>query len=293
MLKISLKDFSALVLFKKSILILLAFISFPSFVKSQSYRIMTYNIRYDNTGDGENQWSKRKDFLCSQIAFYNPDIFGIQEGLGHQVDYIDTFFTDYKFVGVGRDNGASKGEFSAIFYNSNKFDVLKQGTFWLSETPNKVSVGWDASMERICTYVLLIDKKTKNRFFVFNTHFDHIGNQARIKSASLIVSKINEMNVGKLPVVLMGDFNLEPQSEPIQYLSNVFNDSKSVSINKPFGPEGTFNGFNFLKPVTERIDYIFTSKKNIRVQKFAILSDSQNCRYPSDHLAVFIEATML
>ena len=275
---------------KKIVCILLVFIGLPCVVNGQTYRLMTYNIRYDNPADGENQWSKRKEFLCNQIAFYTPDVFGIQEGLSHQLAYIDSTFVDYKYVGVGRDDGYQKGEFSAVFYNAKKLQVLNQGTFWLSKTPNIVSVGWDAAMERICTYALLKDNTTNQKFWVFNTHFDHIGNEARIQSAKLIENKIREINTSKHAVFVMGDFNLEPESEPIQYLSKIFNDAKAVSLAKPFGPQGTFNGFKHNEPVTARIDYIFTSKEKIKVSKFSILSDSKDCKYPSDHLAVFVEA---
>lgn len=254
-----------------------------------SYKIMTYNIRYDNTNDGENQWSKRKEFLSNQIAFYSPDIFGIQEGLNHQVQYLDSVFTNYNYIGVGRDDGKTKGEYSAIFYNKEKFNILDEGTFWLSETPDKISVGWDASMERICTYGLFINKVTNEQFFVFNTHFDHIGNLARVNSATLILKKTAEFNPNNLPVIVMGDFNLKPDTEPIQLFSKVLNDTKKVSISKPFGPIGTFNGFKFDKPISNRIDYIFTSKQGVEVSKYAVLSDSKDCKYASDHLPVFIE----
>ncbi|WP_291871432.1 endonuclease/exonuclease/phosphatase family protein [Maribacter sp.] len=257
--------------------------------EQKSYTLMTYNIRYDNLNDGENQWSKRKNYLCEQIAFYNPSIFGIQEGLHHQVKYIDSTFVDYGYVGVGRDDGKERGEYSPIFYNSNLFKVVKNATFWLSESPNEISVGWDASMERICTYALFEDKLTKQQFMVFNTHFDHIGDTARVKSAELIIRKIAELNQNNVPVALIGDFNLKPESEPIKYLSKYLNDSREHSISKPFGATGTFNGFKFHLPVKDRIDYIFTSKNSIKVNKYAVLSDSKNCKYPSDHLPVNIE----
>ena len=275
----------------REIFYLLLLITIFSCTKEQeNLNIMTYNIRYGNANDGENHWSKRKEFLSNQINYYHPDILGIQEGLEHQVHFLDSVLVDYNYIGVGRDDGKTKGEYSAIFYNSEKFKVIENNTFWLSETPSKISVGWDAAMERICTYGLFENLITKQQFYIFNTHFDHIGTQARIKSAELIVEKINEFNTSNLPVMLMGDLNLTPEAKPIQLLSKVLNDSKSVSKNKPFGPIGTFNGFNFNKPVTDRIDYIFTSKNNISVKKHAILSDSKDCKYPSDHLPVFIEA---
>lgn len=274
---------------KKNIFLLLIACTFFSKAESQSYKIMTYNIRYDNVDDGENQWSKRKEFLSSQIAFNEVDIFGIQEGLQHQVTYLDSVFVDYNYIGVGREDGNTKGEYSAIFYNSKKFKVIENNTFWLSETPSEISVGWDAALERICSYGLFQDLNTKQQFFVFNTHFDHIGNEARLKSAELILQKMNEINPENLPVLVMGDFNLTPETEPIQFLSKVLNDSKKASQSKPFGPIGTFNAFKFNEPVKDRIDYIFTSKKNISVIKYAVLSDSKDCKYPSDHLPVFIE----
>ena len=269
------------------LLVLVAMVSCSS--EKETLKIMTYNIRYDNVNDGENQWLKRKEFLSNQIAFNEADIFGIQEGLQHQVTYLDSVFVGYNYIGIGRDDGKTKGEYSAIFYNSKKFNIIENSTFWLSETPSEISVGWDASMERICTYGLFQNINTKQQFFVFNTHFDHIGSEARLKSAELILQKTKDLNPKNLPVFVMGDFNLTPETEPIQQLSKVLNDSKKVSELKSFGPIGTFNAFKFNEPVKNRIDYIFTSKNNIVVKKYAVLSDSKDCKYPSDHLPVFIE----
>ncbi|MEX1383118.1 endonuclease/exonuclease/phosphatase family protein [Lutibacter sp.] len=269
------------------LLVLIVLVSCSS--EMGNLNIMTYNIRYNNPNDGENQWSHRKEFLSNQIAFNEVDIFGIQEGLNDQVTYLDSVFVDYNYIGVGRDDGKTKGEYSAIFYNSKKFKVIENNTFWLSETPSEISVGWDASMERICTYGLFETIATKQQFYVFNTHFDHIGTEARIKSVELILQKITEFNSSNFPVLVLGDFNLTPETGPIQQLSKALNDSKKVSNLTPFGPEGTFNGFNFNVPITARIDYIFTSKNNISVEKYAVLSDSKDCKYPSDHLPVFIE----
>ena len=276
----------------KNILLVFCFCLLSSGLFAQSYKIMTYNIRYDNPNDGENQWSKRKVFLSNQIAYNEPDVFGIQEGLHHQVTFLDEVLSDYKYVGIGRDDGKTKGEYSAIFYNAKKLKVVKHATFWLSETPNKISVGWDASMERICTYALFKDVSNGQRFWVFNTHFDHVGNEARLQSTKLIVKKMNALNKKGFPAFVTGDLNLTPDTKPIQYLSSVLNDSKTISESKPFGPTGTFSGFKFNKPVTNRIDYIFTSKGNVKVNKYAVLSDSKDCKYPSDHLAVSVEVSI-
>jgi endonuclease/exonuclease/phosphatase family metal-dependent hydrolase len=255
----------------------------------QSVKLMTYNLRFDNPADGVNNWNNRKAGLVSQLMFYEPDIFGTQEGLVHQLAYIDSFLIRYTYTGVGREDGISKGEHSAIFYDSVKFSLISGSTFWLSETPEKISVGWDAALERVCTCALFENKETGKRIWVFNTHFDHIGQEARSNSSRLIVSKINALNTENHPVILMGDFNLEPGSEPVEYLSEHFNDSRHAAIEVCFGPEGTFNAFRFDEPVTSRIDYIFTGKENIEVLKYAVLSDSKDCRYYSDHLPVFAE----
>lgn len=258
-------------------------------LSAQEMRFMTYNIRYANVNDGDNQWEKRKEYLGDQIEFYAPDVIGIQEGLQLQVNYLNARLAEYDFIGVGRNDGKNKGEYCAIFYDRRKLDVLEQDTFWLSEHPEEVSVGWDAAMERICTYGLFSNKITGKKFWVFNTHFDHIGVLAREKSAVLIAQKIKEINEGNFPVILMGDFNLNDQSKAITFLSGEFNDTRMVSKNRPFGPFGTFTGFAFEEPVKDRIDYIFCSKEDIRVQKYAVLTDSRDQKYPSDHFPVLIQ----
>lgn len=254
-------------------------------VSGQELSVMTYNIKLDYPKEGETSWNNRKSFLVGQIEFYKPDIMGVQEALPNQMKDMDGLLFDYSFIGVGRDDGKDEGEYSAIFYNKNILKVLEHSTFWLSETPEKVSMGWDAACNRICTYGLFENTETMQKFWVFNTHFDHVGTTARQNSTRLIVEKIQEFNTENLPVILMGDFNLEPSSENIQYLKSYLKDSKDVSQTKPFGPEGTYNGFNFHEPVTRRIDYIFVSSK-IQVNNYAVLSDSKNCQYPSDHLPV-------
>lgn len=258
---------------------------------AQTLQVMTYNIRLDTKSDGENQWNKRKNYLAKQILFYSPDLLGIQEGLPQQVDFLDSILTNYSYTGVGRDDGKRQGEFSAIFYNNEKLTLLEQSTFWLSETPDIVSKGWDAAIVRICTYVLFEFKNENIRFWVFNTHFDHIGEMAREKSAELIWQKINEINVQNYPVILTGDFNSEPTAKPILFLSSQMQESFS-SAPFTFGPDGTFNNFEFDKPVKNRIDYVFTSKNNWRVLSHAILSDSKDGRYPSDHLPVLVKISL-
>jgi endonuclease/exonuclease/phosphatase family metal-dependent hydrolase len=251
-----------------------------------SFSVLTYNIRYDNPADGENAWSERRHFLAGQLRFYAPDIFGVQEALRHQLEFLGEQLPAYSWVGVGRDDGEAGGEYSAVFFRKSRFSVQQSGTFWLSPTPERVSKGWDAALPRICTWALLEDKAAGRHVWVFNTHFDHVGREARRMSASLLLLRLWEMNRQRYPVVLMGDFNAGPNTEPIQILLRELYDARARSQEPPFGPEGTFNGFRFHEPVELRIDYIFTTP-DLRVRKYAVLSDSKNCRYPSDHLPVY------
>ena len=251
---------------------------------------MSYNIKYANENDGENSWSNRKNHITKQIKFYEPGIFGVQEALAIQLKHFESEIKNYKYVGVGRDDGKEAGEFSAIFYNAEEFEMLENDTFWLSETPAEISVGWDAAMERICTYAKFKEKKSGTVFWVFNTHFDHVGEKARENSAKLIWEKISALNKENLPVILMGDLNLEPHTGGIRFLMRKMNDSKAVA-KLDFGPEGTYNGYNFKESVTRRIDYIFTSDE-IEVKKYGVLSDSKDLKYPSDHLPVWVEVDL-
>ncbi|TDW49669.1 endonuclease/exonuclease/phosphatase family metal-dependent hydrolase [Flavobacterium sp. 270] len=255
----------------------------------QNLKIMTYNIRLDVASDGENAWPNRKDYFTDQIQFYSPDIFGVQEATPNQVINIASALPDYNKFGIGREE-KGEGEACTIYYKKDRFKVEQSNTFWLSETPNVVSRGWDAACNRVCTYGLFKDLKTKKLFWVFNVHLDHMGNEARVKGVQLILSKMKEMNTKNYPAFLMGDFNSEPQTTQISEVKKVMDDTREVSKEKPFGPSGTFNGFRHNEPVTLLIDYIFISKNSgLTVKKHAVLSDSKDLKYPSDHLPVLIE----
>ncbi|MCD0475967.1 endonuclease/exonuclease/phosphatase family protein [Flavobacterium sp. EDS] len=267
---------------------LLLFLSFCG-TYGQNLKIMTYNIRLDVASDGENAWPNRKDFFTSQIQFYAPDVFGVQEAMPNQVNDIATALPSYNHVGIARE-GDGKGESSSIFYKKDRFLVQQSNTFWLSETPDVISKGWDAAYNRVCTYALFKDLKTKKIFWVFNTHLDHIGEEARTKGLELILSKIEKVNTKGYPVFLMGDFNSEPTEERIISLKRRMNDTREISEEKPFGPSGTFNDFKHDQPVTLLLDYIFISKNsNLKIKKHAVLSDSIDLKYPSDHFPVLIE----
>ena len=254
----------------------------------QSHSFMSYNIRYDNTWDLNNSWSIRKNKLSEILIQFAPSIIGIQEGLLNQVQYLDSCLIDYDYVGVGRDDGKEQGEFCVIFFDTTRFTVLNHSTFWLSETPDTISVGWDAALERICTYAQFQDKYTAEKFWVFNTHFDHIGVIARERSSELILDRINMVNSQSLPVIVMGDFNSLPNSTPINKIKTEMSDALQISLEKLQGPMGTFNGFNLDQPIEKRIDYIFT--KNIKVLSYMHINDRlNNNRHISDHLPVMIE----
>lgn len=259
-------------------------VSFFSF--GQTTSVMSYNIRYDNPKDGANWWENRKESVEDLINTYQPEIFGIQEGLHHQVEYLDDSLSQYQYIGVGRDNGKTKGEYSAIFYNVTKYTLLDQSTFWLSEKSNKPSVGWDASMERICTYGLFEHKELGNKIWVFNAHYDHIGPMARIMSSKLILSKIKELNEEGFPVVLMGDLNSTPNSEPIQTILPELEDTFAILEKVHEGPIGTFNGFDPERELDNRIDYVFV--KDIKVTSHTHVNDRRKDGFfISDHLPVF------
>ncbi|MDX1328822.1 MAG: endonuclease/exonuclease/phosphatase family protein [Arenibacter sp.] len=259
----------------------------PLHLSAQTTNLISYNIKYDNTHDTINNWNDRKETMVQLLQHYNADIVGIQEGLHRQVTYLNGALPGFAYVGVGRDDGMQKGEYTAILYNAEKFKVLKTNTFWLSDTPEKVSVGWDAALERICTYALFENLETKKQFWVFNTHFDHRGTKARSNSAQLIYKKINEITTKGTPVILMGDLNLTPDTKAIQFLQQYLADGMEITKKPFYGPVGTFNAFDLDRVITDRIDYIFV--KDIEVLSYTHIDDRlANNKHISDHLPVMI-----
>lgn len=267
-------------------LVIWLLLAIPAYLNAQQMNVVTFNIRFNNPGDGINAWPNRIEMVSGLLRFHEADIFGMQEALIGQIEDIQKEMPDYEWFGLGRDKGDQSGEFSPMFFRKSKLILIQQGTFWLSETPDTPSKGWDAAFNRIVTWGKFQSKETGKRFFVFNTHFDHIGVEARKNSAQLIRNKMEELtSKSDLPVILIGDFNLTPDTEPISLIKNYLEDSREVSVEPPYGPVGTFQGF---KPGTEgenRIDYIFVNK-GVKVLKYAVLSDSKEQRMPSDHLPV-------
>ncbi|MCD8541016.1 MAG: endonuclease/exonuclease/phosphatase family protein [Leadbetterella sp.] len=256
----------------------------------QNLRVASYNIRMNRANDGVNNWVNRKDKVNELIRYHDFDIMGVQEAFKDQLTDI-LRLKDYAYTGVGRDDAKDAGEHSAIFYKKDRFKLLSSGNFWYRETPDTPGKGWDATCcNRICSWAKFRDRQTRKEFFVFNSHFDHQGVEARRNSGILLVSKMKEI-AGKLPVVSMGDFNSTPETEQIRHLSMYYNDTFNASEQKPYGPIGTFNAFKYDAPLNDRIDYIFVSE-NIRVRKYAVLTDSYYQKFPSDHLPVVADLVL-
>ena len=259
---------------------------------NSSFRVMTYNLRFDQVEDEKNQWQFRKDRLISLLQKHAPDLLGVQEPLPAQVDDLKGALSDFDEYGVGRDDGDSQGEFNTIFYRFARFELLDKGTFWLSATPEiPGSKGWDANKTRICGWVKLRDRQTQQALYYFNTHLDHVGATARLESARLLLDRIEKVADSTTPIILTGDFNTGPDSDP--YCTIITNSPLQDAINlteTPHdGPSGTWSTFSVSEEISDRIDYIFMTPQNIRVLKHAILTDSNNEFYPSDHLPVLAE----
>ena len=260
--------------------------------RQMSFRVMTYNIRLDTSGDGVNQWSLRKDRVASLIRYHGADLFGVQEALPNQMADLKAALPIFDWYGAGRDDGKNKGEFSAVFYRSDRFELLDNGTFWLSETPETPgSKGWDAAVTRVCSWVKLRDRWTLQTLFHFSTHFDHIGNISRRESARLIVARIQHITKHNAPVVLTGDFNTGPESDAYHAIivNSSLQDAKDLTQTPHYGPNSTWSTFFVGQNLGDRIDYIFITPKHLRTLQHATLTDSNNQYYPSDHLPVLAE----
>ena len=260
------------------------------FAQDTTLCVMSWNIRYDNPADSADNWNFRKAGLVEIVNQYNPDFLGVQEALPQQMTYLEDNLTGYQFIGIGREAGGM-GEYSAIFYDTTHFMVLTSSTFWLSTTPNQVSTGWDAALPRICTHGEFLSKTDQRVLWVFNTHFDHIGKVARMESTLLIMDSINQITIKEpnSPVILMGDFNSEPESDPIRYISKGMGKPGNAMNGKTSGPTGTFNAFKMDEPIEKCIDYIFV--QNLRVsESIHIDMRLQNNHFPSDHLPVLVRA---
>lgn len=256
-----------------------------------THKVMTYNIRLNTNADGVNAWPKRKQKVFDLIKKYNPDILGMQEVKYQQLTDLRKALPGYSYVGVGRDDGKKKGEFSPVFYKKERYTLLGQGTFWLSETPYKPgSKSWDAAITRICTYAHLKDVRTAKDFYVFNTHFDHKGERARGESAMLIQAKMKEIAGDKL-LCVMGDFNFRPGTDAYKRMienSGLADTYLIMKVKQP-GNGATSGGFKVGgNPAGNRIDYVFTPA-HTQLVSCGIIEDNDGTYYPSDHLPYITE----
>ncbi|WP_067151623.1 endonuclease/exonuclease/phosphatase family protein [Pseudotamlana agarivorans] len=275
---------------KKIFLLIILVLTIPVTLQAQDYRIASYNLRYDNDGDRpDNAWEDRFLHITEVIANHDLDVFGIQEGLFEQLSDLLKAMPNYEYTGLGREGGR-KGEHSAIWYKREKFILLDSGDFWLSETPEKLSKGWDAAFERLCSWAKFRDRKTGFIFYFFNSHFDHKGDTARTNSIHLIFEQLTKI-AGENPVILTGDFNIGQRSrwyaefKKHLKLSNAYDTALELSNENI----GTFNGFGKVKQTDERIDHIFLSK-DFTVNTYQLdLVTYSNGKFPSDHFPIILD----
>jgi endonuclease/exonuclease/phosphatase family metal-dependent hydrolase len=269
--------------------LLLNLIIFNSNIKAQStLKVMTWNIRLNTQSDGIHAWDFRKERLAEYLSKQNSDIFGLQEVLNDQLNYLAEYLPEYSSFGIGRTDGKKGGEYSPVFYRTERFNFLQGGNFWLSEQPESVgSKGWDAAYERIVSWVQLFDKESGDTLWIFNTHFDHVGVEARKNSAALIISRIIGL-ASDQSVVLMGDFNIKPDNEVLKILSDSpirLSDSRSIAYGSKIYNQITFTGFDDDSSNDSLIDYIFHSE-SLRTESYKVLTPNSEGFYYSDHLPV-------
>ena len=247
-------------------------------------KVMSYNIRMGVAKDGTNSWEYRYPATALMLQNQMPDVFGVQEAFEFQIRFIEDNFADYDSVGVGRDNGKSEGEFMSIFWNKKTVKMVKWGTFWLSETPEKPSLGWDAACKRTATWALMKDKNTGKMFYFVNTHLDHKGKEAQRKGLDLIVSRIDEINPKGYPMVLTGDFNIKPDNVALVGLEEKMQSARKIAPKTDNNP--TFNGWGKGK-ADMVIDYIYVSGFSACPEYHTITEKYGAWKYVSDHYPIY------
>jgi len=241
---------------------------------SQQLKIASYNVRYQNSNDAKegNGWERRLPAICNLVQYHDFDIWGAQEVLYGQLGDLLGCLSDYTYVGVGRDDGKTKGEYAPIFWKKDKFDLLDSGHFWLAEDPTYPNKGWDAALPRICTWGHFREKEEGTLFWFFNLHMDHRGVVAREKSAALVLEKIREMTHSEA-VILTGDFNVDQTHANYSVIqsSGILVDAYETAALR-YAPTGTFNNFDINLKTNSRIDHIFLSP-GLRVDRYGLLTD--------------------
>lgn len=243
-------------------------------------KVMSYNIRLGSADDGTNSWALRYSATGEMLDDQKPDVFGVQEALEYQVRYIEEM-CGYESVGVGRDNGKKEGEFMSIFWNKKAVSMLKWGTFWLSETPDKPSLGWDAECRRTATWALMKDKRTGNRFYFVNTHLDHKGEEAQKNGLRLIMEKIADINPDGYPMILTGDFNMEPDNANLSELDSMMQSARKIA--QKTDSHDTFNKWGRGKGI---IDYIYVSGFSSCPEYQTVTKRYADRKFISDHYPI-------
>ena len=267
---------------------LAALVAFPQFAaaqknESEGLKVMSYNIRYGSADDGTNSWKYRWPATVEMLNEVKPDVFGVQEALDFQVEFVSEMVRDYKGYGVGREDGKHDGEHMAIFWNKKTVKMMKSGTFWLSETPEKPSMGWDAACYRTATWALMKDKKTGKKFYFVNTHLDHKGTEAQKNGLKLIVDRIASINPEGYPMVLTGDFNITPDNPGLVDLDKIMTSTRKIA--KKTDSKGTFNGWRKDRPGPV-IDYIYVSGFSEVSEYETITKEFAKKPFISDHYPI-------
>jgi endonuclease/exonuclease/phosphatase family metal-dependent hydrolase len=257
----------------------------PQFALAQSgeLKVMSYNIRMGSANDGTNSWIYRCGATIEMLEDQKPDVFGVQEALKAQIDLLEEFADNYDYVGVGRDDGKKDGEYMAIFWNKKAVKLMDWGTFWLSETPEEPSMGWDAACKRTATWALMKDKRTGKRFYFVNTHLDHVGVEARKNGLKLIVDRIAEINPEGYPMVLTGDFNMKPSAPELNGLDACMKSARKFASQTD--SHATFNNWGKAKG-DEIIDYIYYSGFSSCLEYQTITRKYDNRKFISDHYPI-------
>lgn len=296
------QTYSRALIFSGAFFLLVSCNTAPAPTPPNSLNAMSFNIRFNNPSDGENAWPHRKALVANTIQFHRADLVGVQEALKEQLDDLSALLPEFAWLGVGRDDGKELGEYSAILYRKDRFEVLQQVTFWLSEEPEHPgSVGWDAAITRVVTWAKFQDKRDAKKFFLFNTHFDHVGQRAREESAKLLLRQIQNV-AGSEPVIVTGDFNATASNLVYEILvgdaveqdsttqAHGLIDAREISMLPHYGPDWTFHDFG---RATERpgIDYIFVNHR-LNVLRHGVIADPAGGPYASDHLPVLAEVVI-
>ena len=266
----------------------LALVAPVSFSKAKGepkeLKVMSYNIRLGVANDGTNSWQFRAPATPAMLEAQKPDVFGVQEAHDFQIAFMEEFCRNYKSVGVGRENGKKEGEHMSIFWNKKTVSLLKWGTFWLSETPEDPSMGWDAACKRTATWALMKDKKTGRKFYFVNTHLDHVGKQAQKNGLKLIVDRIATINPQGYPMVLTGDFNIRPDNPALADLDKIMQSARKIAPKTD--NRNTFNGWS-VKKTAEVIDYIYVSGFSACKEYRTVTDKYLERPFVSDHYPIF------